>query len=115
MKAMAGSLHSDPAARVPFFKFRVATALFGVVAAVSVFQLVFLRIDICGDVSGWWVATVSISPLVFVGLCAVCATVTRSDAEKGSRVTVASLLMLLYIYGASATLVGGGALATNWC
>ena len=49
------------------------------------------------------------------GLSAVCATVARGDAERGVWVTVASFLMLLYIFGASATLVGSGALATNWC
>lgn len=115
MKTKVGSRRSDPVDRAPFFRLRIANAMLGVVAVAATFQLVFLRVDICGDTSGWWIGVVFISPLVFVGLGAVCATVARGDAERGAWLTVASLLMLLYIFGASATLVAGGAFNTTWC
>ena len=115
MKIKVGSLRPGPVDRAPFLGLRLATAMFGVVAVVAISQLLFLRIDICGDTSAWWIGLAFISPLVFLGLCAACATVARSDAGKGVWVTVAGFLLLMYIYGASATLVNGGALDTTWC
>jgi hypothetical protein len=115
MKIKVGSARPDPVDRTPFFRLRLATAVFGVVAVAATSQLLSLRVDICGDTSGWWIGAVFISPLVFVGLCTVCATVATNHAEKATWVTVAGFLMLLYVFGASATLVGSGALNTTWC
>jgi hypothetical protein len=115
MKIKVGPSRPGAVHRTRFFSLRLATAILGVVAIGAIVQLFSGRVDICGETSGWWIGAVFISPLVWVGLCAWCATVARSDAERSIWVTVAGFLMLLYVFGASATLVRGGALATTWC
>ena len=55
-----------------------------------------------------------LSPLIFVGLCAWCATVAKSAVAQGVWSVVAAFLMLPYLYGAAAALLTGG-LLTTWC
>lgn len=87
---------------------RLATAIFGLVAVGAISQLYFGNVDLCGDVSGWWIGAVFILPLVFVGLCTWSATAVDSDAEKSAWATVAGLLTLVYIYGAAYTIINAG-------
>jgi len=93
---------------------RLVTVIFGVLAVGATAELFFANVDICGGSPGWWLAGVFLSPLIFVGLCAWCATVARSVVAQGVWSIVAALLMLPYLYGAAAALLTGG-LLTTWC
>ena len=114
MRSKSASLRTYEVHRSGLISLRLATAIFGVVAVGATSQLFFGNIDICGGASGWWIGAVFISPLVFVGMCTGCATVASSDAEKGTWATVGGLLMLLYFYGAAATIINSGWISA-WC
>jgi hypothetical protein len=114
MEREAGPYRPSPVRRIGFFWLRLVTVLFGVVAVAATAELFFANVDICGGSPGWWLAGVFLAPLIFVGLCTWCATITTSGAAKNAWLAVAAFLMLLYVYGAAAALLTGG-LLTTWC
>ena len=93
---------------------RMAAAVSGIVAFGAIFQLFFGNVDICGESPAWWLGTLFISPLIFVGLCMACSTIADNAAEKATWGLVGALVALLYIYGATGTFMSGS-LNTLWC
>ena len=90
-------------------------ALIAVAAAVAVTYAVWSgRVDTCAAGANWWLAAVTVAPLVFIGLATWCAVLASSRREMAAWMIAILVAVLAYVPSAFVTLIGEG-LASASC
>lgn len=103
----------DPFSTDELLRFKRTAVRGAAVAAAAVAIIVTYavwsgRVDTCAAGANWWLAAVTVAPLVFIGLATWCAVLAPSRGEMTGWMVAILVAVLVYVPSTFITLIGEG-------